>query len=139
MNEEEKKLKALKHKTQRTLFSVRGVFPLTLFPDTVRIDENKVDLIYHNFFFSHSLFSILIQNINGVTVTTGLFFATLSVEISGFEQNPEDIRFLPKESALKAKRIILGLVAAHKEGVDLSKIPMEKIVSEVEEIGRARQ
>lgn len=139
MNIEEQKLIDLQNKTQRTLFTTQSVWPFEFFPDIIRIDENKVDLIYHTFFFNHYTFPVFIKNINGVTITTGIFFASLSIEITGFEKNPDSIHYLPKEEARKAKRIILGLVAANKDGIDVSKVPASRLLKTVEEIGRSRQ
>ena len=36
--------------TKTVHFSAKSVFPFDLFPDEIRIDENKVDIIHSQFF-----------------------------------------------------------------------------------------
>jgi hypothetical protein len=128
-------------RTKRELLTIRSVFPFDLFPDTLRIDENKIEIISRKFFsLEEHIFPILIKNINGVVVTTSPFFATVTFEITGHNTNPEPITMLKKREALLAKRIIMGLIAAQKDGkdgIDLSSIPIEQARAKLEEIGRA--
>lgn len=136
------KLDNLVKKTNRRILSIQSVFPFDFFPDTVHIDENKVDVIHRTFFWEKQMFPILIKNINGANITTNPFFATLSIEVTGYEKNPRPIRFLKRNDAVRARRIILGLVACAKEGrkgIDLSKIPLTELREKVEEIGKSRE
>ncbi len=136
---DQEKLDILVSRTQRTLLKFHGVFPFDFFPDTIRIDENKVDITYRHFFFFKHMFPIFIKNINAARVNTGVFFASLAVEVTGFEINPKPVNYLWKRDAIKARRIILGLVVAYKEGVDVSQIPTHELVEKVEEIGKAQE
>lgn len=45
-------LNSLADNSQRTVFRCHTVFPFTLFPDTIVVDQNKVDIIYGKLFFS---------------------------------------------------------------------------------------
>lgn len=49
------------------------------------------------------------------------------------------IGYLWKKDAIRARRIILGLVAAKKEGIDIAQIETNSLLSEVEQIGRSRE
>lgn len=68
------------------------------------------------------------------------FFSTLKIELGpgGFQQNPPSVKYLKKQEALKARRIIMGLIICHKEKVNLSKISKEELLDKVEEIGRIK-
>ncbi len=143
MDDESKKLDNLVLKSRRTLLEVTTVFPFDLFPDRVRIDENKVDIISYEFFFTKHLISILIKNINSATISTGVFFATLNLEVAGFvtgyNVKPYPIQYLWKRDAIRARRIILGLIAAEKAKIDLAKISSKDLVFKIEEIGKTRE
>lgn len=133
-----KKLDELVAKSQRILYKTKTVFPFDLFPDEIIIDENKIDIIVKPFFYTENIFPILLKNIHGVNINATLFFASITFELTGIEANPGEIRFLWQQDAYKIKRIVTGLTAAVKEGIDLSQIPQEELVAKVEEIGRAR-
>lgn len=135
---EKHKLDQLVSKSNRVLMRVTAVFPFDFFPNTVVIDENKVDLVYRTFFFSQQVFSILTKNINFVTIEAGPIFATLIMEVKGFEQNPLPIRYLWKNDAIRARRMIMGLVACAHENINLSVFTLRELKRKVEEIGIAR-
>ncbi len=140
----EEKVKAVEEvnqlikKSHQTLLKIKTMFPFTLFPDRVLIDQYKVDIIYGIFFFSEQVFTVPIKNVNGASVSTDLFFGRLLIEINGYNENPTAVKFLRKQDAIRARRIITGLVACDKEGIDLSPLSYEQVVHKVEEIGRAR-
>ena len=71
-------------------------------------------------------------------VEQSVFFATLKLELGpgGFQQNPPPVTFLFKKEAIKANRIIVGLIICHKEKIDLSGMSREEILRKSEEIGR---
>lgn len=121
------------------LFEVKGTFPFDLLPDTVSVDQNKVDIIIREFPFFKRVYSNLIKNINAVTLTTGLFFATLNFEVTGYETNPPLVKWLPIHDAVRARRIITGLIVVFKEGIELSQVHPQEVLQRVEEIGKARE
>lgn len=125
--------------SKRLLYKCSTVFPMTLFPDTVVVDQNKVDIVYSNFFFSKSVFTIMVDDIRTVKVNAGPFFATMMFEVIGYERNPEPVRFLPKRSAFEVRRLIMGLIAARKERVNLEKIDPRIVKKKVLEIGAEQE
>ena len=136
-NEETKKFKAAVVASQQILFRARNIFPFDFFPDEIVIDENKIDVIHRIFFETQRVFTIPYSNINGATSTVGIFFGSLSIELTGFEENPPVLTYLKKSDAIKARRIINGLVTAHKQGVQLQKVDLLKYRDELESIGEA--
>lgn len=131
------KLDSLVEQSRRVLFTTRTIFPFDFFPDIIQIDENKVDIIERIFFFSEQVFPIAITDIRNVTVTTDLLFASLTIEIRGYETNPGQIKFLQKYAAAKIRRLIFGLMQCKKQDIDLTSIPVKELVPKLEQIGAA--
>src|SRR3989344_8695793 len=112
------KLNGLITRAHRILIKVNTVFPFDFFPDTIIVDANKIDVIRRPFFFTEEIYTLLIRNINYVSVYHSLFFATLSIEVNGFEQNPPNVNYLWKNDAVRIRNIVLGLLACAKENID---------------------
>lgn len=136
---QENQLNNLVKASKRLLYKCETVFPFTLFPDMILIDQNKIDIIYRNFFFSKSVFTLMIDDVRTVKVSAGPFFASMNFEVVGYEQNPAPVRFLPKASAFKMRRIIMGLTAAKREGIDLDNMSKQQVKQKIQEIGAAQE
>jgi hypothetical protein len=136
---EEQKLDYLAGKSERVIYKVRTVFPFTLFPTNIVIDTQKVTLIFGVFFYSYKMFPILLKDIRSVTVSTGLLFGTISFDKEGFQENPGTVEYLWREDALKVRRIIMGMMVATKEGVEMDALDDKSLLEKVEAIGRARE
>lgn len=120
--------------------TLKSIYPLDFFPDTLTIDENKVNIIRKELFGVENIHSILIEDITNITVGKGMFTATLEIVDSTNYRFPQTylIRHLNIKKALMARRLIQGLVAAKRQGVDLSGLSGTDIIGELEELGRAR-
>ncbi len=123
----------------RTIFRIKTIFPFVLFTDEVITDEEKVTVIIGNFFRSGYLRSVMIQDISNVSVETSVFFAKLTLIDRNFVQDRITVSYLNKEEALKMRRIIMGLIIAHENKVDLADYTMQQVREYTEEIGRARE
>ncbi len=124
--------------SHRILYKAKTVFPFDFFPDWVIIDENKVDIITGLFFFSREVFSIPIKNIINARSSNNIFFGSLDIEVDGYNKNPAPITHLWNKDANRIRRIINGLAMATKSGVDISSLPLDKAIDQVEQIGRAK-
>lgn len=131
------KLDTLTHLSDNRLFRLHSVFPFTLFTDTIVIEHKSVIIEKKNFFLSSEIYPISIKDILSPVVSTGVFFATLHLELGpgGFHQNPPEISFLKKSEALKARRIIMGLIICDKEGIDLTKMNKDEVLRKLDEVG----
>lgn len=118
------------------IFETQSVFPLQLFPDRLIIESDTITIV-HRTLTSKGVFPILLDNLNSVSVNRDLLFAALTFELTGYENNPGGITHLWPGDAAKAKRYIMGLLNAKKQGVDVSKIPVEEIKENLEEIGKS--
>jgi hypothetical protein len=134
------KVEKLLDKTEKPLFQIKAVFPFQLFPDSVIIDRAKVTYALYLFFYSRRYFPILIENIRTVWVTTNLFFGALTVEIKGLELRDQQktVEHLWKADAIKAHRIITGLIAIHEEKIDITSLSNQEVLEMTEKIGLSR-
>ena len=131
------KFEVLVSKSEKVLLHVKAVFPFDFFPDEVLIDENKVNIIHHMFFYSQEVQSIIIQHIKDVIVDTSLFFATLKILPDGYNENWVSVSYLKRKDALGAKEIIAGLLVGFKEGVDITKVETPNLVQKIQTLGAA--
>ncbi|MCD8484313.1 hypothetical protein LRY65_00290 [Candidatus Woesebacteria bacterium] len=81
----------------------------------------------------------MIHDIRTIRVSTGPLFASLLVEIKGYEINPEQVSYLPKNAAYSIKQIVMGLMAAKSQGVDTSRLLLPDLRQKLEEIGVAEK
>ena len=133
-------LARLVRKSKCTLLTITSVFPFDISPDVLTIDENKVNVIHRNSWFSQNVHSALIEDISEVTVDKNLFFATLKISDSNNVRFPMElvIRKLRVKDALEARRLIEGLIVARRQKIDLSKFDPKEVTSVLEKIGVMR-
>lgn len=136
--EEVKKLEKLVDATHSVLMKTKTVFPFDLFPDEVTIDENKINIVFREFFFSEDVHSIMIHLIKDVEVETSLLFGTIKIVPDGYPAQPIYVRYLKKSDALKIRRIIQGLMLSKKEGIDTTKLDEGELKEKVELVGHMR-
>jgi len=133
---EEEKLAKLRHSTNREIARIKTVWPLEFFPKEVVVTENKIDLVYHNFFFSQTVFPILIKDLRNVVVSTNFFFGSLEFELRGYETNPQVISRFWRNDALQIREVITGLMMSEYEGVDLSQVDDRTLRENIQAMGK---
>lgn len=134
-DEHTQKLNKLIDGSESILLKASSVFPFDFFPDELVIDKHKVCIIAKEFFLAQDIHSIMIDLIKDVEVETSVFFGTLKVVPDGYPAQPVCIRYLRKEDALKAQRIIQGLMVSNKQGVKVEEIQDENLCEKVEKVG----
>ena len=70
---------------------------------------------------------------------SNLFFGSLELEVRGYVKNPVPIKYLWSHEAERARRIINGLVACSKQGIDTSSFNLKSAQDKIENIGSTRQ
>lgn len=144
-NNENKKLDQILTKTRKIIFEASSIFPFDLFPDKIRIDLAKVDVINHELYKSGEAHSIYIKDIGDVFLESSIIFATLKIiDTSLKASKPSDyviikMRYLKKSDAEKAFHIIQGLIFAEKNGLKLENLKGEDLVSKIEKLGTAEK
>lgn len=130
------KFKILMNKSTKVLLRISSIFPFDLFPDELTIDEFKVSIHARDFFFSEDIHSIPIVVIRDVDVYVGPFFATLKIVPDGYPGHALEVHYLKRKEAVRARKLIEGLIIARKQGIDPVRLSSPDIDnSEIEKIG----
>ena len=131
----ERQMYQLVKKSEQILFSAQTVFPFDFFPDTLTINGNKIDIVNSSFFASHQTTSIPLRDIANVEVQTSPFFASLKIINIRYPMHPHQLQYLKKKDAIRAKKIIDGLLVAMSQGTDISQIEPDKLIDQIEKVG----
>lgn len=136
--EQAQNLESLVNKTRTTLLTVRSMRIFDFFPDKLIIDENKVSFIYKDAFGVKSIHSVLIENITYVEAHTSLITGCLVLVDSSNYRHPIELKInsLRKESAIRARKLIQGLVHAKISKTDFSRFTPYDLENNLEELGR---
>lgn len=78
----------------------------------------------------------MLEDIRTVEVATGPFFASLKIDIVGYEINLRPVRFLTKSCALEARKLVVGLAKAKREKIELLRLEKSNVRSETKKIGK---
>ena len=133
---ERKSLSQFVKEYNQVLLDISTVFPFILFPDTLRIDLQKVSIIHSEFFWSKREETINISDILAVSVESGPLFATFIIKTKFFTQKPLRIRYLIKSEATMTRRIIHGLMLVKKKDIRIDEAEPSKIIAMLEEVGK---
>lgn len=133
----ENKVRELARKSSQVLYQLKSVFPFDFFPDTITINANKIDIVQSDFFFSNQRTSVPIRDIANVEVETIPFFATLKLINIRAPMRPISVSHLKHDEAIKAKRIIDGLLVATEQGADMSSLEPKKFLPHIEAVGKS--
>ena len=131
-------LERLASKSARVLMEFKSTFPFTLFPDEIIVDETKVSIHTHYFFATKQVRSVEFKDIFNVTIQQGVVFANMTIADRFFSQEPINIPYLKKNDAIKARRLIQGLILASKEGIKIHDLPYDELMQKLERIGQSR-
>jgi len=131
----EEKLHNLAEKSSQVLFTAHTVFPFDLFPNTLTVNANKIDIVNVSFFASRQTTSIPLHDIANVEVQTSPFLATLRIINIRYPMHPTVVRYMKKDDAVRAKGIIDGLLVALSQGADISEIEPGKMLADIEKLG----
>ena len=139
-NEAEEKiqnLNSLVNKTHNTLLTIRSMRIFDLFPDILIVDENKISFIYRDAFGVKSIHSVLIENITYVEAHTSLFTGCLVVMDSSNYRHPIELKIenVRKHAAVRARKLIQGLVHAKTLKLDLNQLSPFELEKKLEELG----
>lgn len=130
------KLDKLLSKSRKIIFRASSFFPLNFFPDEISLDLEKINITTRIFFFTGEIQSMEVADIVDVVIDAGPFFASMTIKSKNTKVEPIMIKYLKKSDAIRARKLIQGIIALKAEGVDLSKIPTtDEIIEKIEKIG----
>lgn len=132
------KFDSLTTSTQRNLLTLRSIKLLDFFQDKLIIDENKVSFIYNGAFGVKSIHSVLIENITYVEAHTSLISGCLVVIDSSNYRHPIELKIenIRKDAAVRARKLIQGLINAKILKMDLSLLDPYDLENYMEKLGR---
>lgn len=126
-------------RSRKVLLKITTVFPVHFFPTIITIDEAKINIIRKEFFGCESVRSIPIKNIQYISAEVGLLFGTLRIKAFGYADTEFYINYLWASDALKARRIIEGLIVCIEDNIDCSGYEINALKKLVELIGEEHQ
>lgn len=136
-NNQEQKLAATINRSINNLLHIKSFSLLEMLRSEVIIDITKITFIIRKFLMPKQTISVAIQDIVEVEVNSIPFFATLVLQTVMTDEDNHIIRIthLKKDEANKARRFIQGLEIAMKQGIDLTQVKDEQLLSRIEELG----
>ncbi len=131
-------LQNLAQDEQPVLMALSTVFPFKFFPTTITIEKTKVNIKNRLFFGSSEIQSVLISDLSTCETESNFFFAVLKL-VTRIPNAPSiTINYLPKEEAMKARRIIQGLMVGVMNKVDLTKVSTTELLESIEQVGDSK-
>ena len=103
-------------KSNRILASVTSIFPFDLFPNTVNVEEGRI------------------KDISNVFINLAPFFAQLVIVSKTFARNQIKIKYLKKDEAIFARRMIEGLRVFESKQIDTSIYSREELIAKLKEL-----
>lgn len=140
------KLEVLSSRNHVTLMQTRTFFPFDLFPDTLIIDMTKVNIISKQFFATETVTNINLKDIVDVCAETAIFMGNLVItyvpNVDGMmgmlEPITHRINLLKRNDALRAQRILKGILVARREGIEISTCSPDEIMHVIERFGDSK-
>lgn len=134
-----RKIDSLRNAAKRShevLASADTVFPLTLFPDSVIVDRNKVTIINRTFFWTSNTVGLRIEDILNVTCSVGPFFGSLNISVRVMNSTDHfRINFFWRHDAKHLKRIIQGHMLAQHAHIDTDSLSRRELIEHLAELG----
>jgi hypothetical protein len=120
-------------KSNREVLSISTVFPWDLFPTIIRIQENKVSFIFHQFMTSQEQ-DVDIKDISNTYLEQSFLFARLKIISNTFANEPVIIDHLRKKDAVRARMYIQGLQLFNQQNIDTSDYEIEELIQKLEKL-----
>lgn len=133
----ENTLESITRASEVILLKTKTVFPFTLFPDTIIIDLDKLNIIRKDFFLTRRVSSINHEDVFNIATESGPLFATLKITTRFFSGKPIVISYLKKSDAILTRRLVHGLIIARKKNIHLKDIEIGLLLKQLEQLGSA--
>ncbi len=125
------------HSSHQMLAQAKTVFPMTLIPDTVTVDREKVTITTRSFIRTAEVMSTRIEDILNVTANVGPLFGSIKIVSRIFSPDkPYVIQHLWRDDAMKLKRIMQGYVIARQKEIDTEPLGTEELAKMLDQLGK---
>jgi hypothetical protein len=121
---------------QDILLEANSVFPFNFFPDTIKIDREKLIIIERTFFMVAKVKNIQLHDIQTIEADVGPFFGSLSITTKQNFNTVFRIHFLTRKDAMDAQKIIQGFVIAIQKELEYSNISTSELKELLESLGQ---
>lgn len=125
-------------KEVRVLYSLKSLFPLDPFPTTITIQPSTISIVHNLFGLSQNLMTVTMEDIFTVEVEAGLFFANLRIQQKQPLTPLVEITYLWKDQAMKARRIIQGLLVVQTKNLEIPDMKASEVIPYLEDIGSTK-
>lgn len=130
-------LKKAVKKSNQVLASVRTVFPVTLFPDSIIVDRTKVTIVKRDFFFTSNAISFQIEDILNVSCAVGPLFGSLTVASRVMSTIDHfNINYLWRNDATFLKDLIQGHIIAKNNKLETEHLTIKETIDALCELGK---
>lgn len=126
------------------LFRATSVFPFQLFPDTITIDTTKVTIIQKTMFATEAILSCTLKDLSDVEVQTAFTLATIYIRYmpqsnSPGMNEPKELKItaIKRQDAMKAKKILRGVLVAKAEKINIATLSPEELKKVLERFGNS--
>lgn len=121
---------------KKVIFKTKALFPFQLAPDEIIIDTFKVSFVYNVFLGTRTVETILFDNIGDLDIDVSFLFGALKILSLSHNGKWFEITHLKKDNAIKAKRILEGILIANKENISLENYTdVDKLAEKLEKLG----
>jgi hypothetical protein len=135
MEEHTEKLYEAAKQSSDILLKAETVFPFTLFPDTITIDREKLNIAKRDFFRVARISGTPLDDIESVDANVGPFFGSLRITSRFFVNNTRSVRFLTRVDALKIQHLLQGYKLAKEKEIDLTAVKKDDLTLMLTELG----
>lgn len=126
------------------LLRATSLFPFQLFPDTITIDTTKITIVEKTMFATEAIHSCTLKDLSDVEVQTAFFMGTVYIRYmpqsnSPGMNEPKEIKItaLSREDAMKAKKILRGVLVAKAEKINIASLTPEELKAILEKFGNS--
>lgn len=121
------------------LFKLSTFWPLKFFPVHIAIEKERVVIIFREFMKSGQIISLTCNILQEVAVESGPLFSTLKLTTNKPLEPILAVKYLKKKDAIKACRMIQGLIIACKNDIKLDSGNPKALANKIEELGKIQE
>ncbi len=123
--------------SENKLIKFEDSAPFTFKRNSITIGRNKISIIERGPLKQQTVTSINIEDLLNVTVSTNALYGTINLYTRYYVKEPLKMKSLSRKDALRAKRIIQGLLVCRERKMDITDVPPVELVIQLERIGTA--
>jgi hypothetical protein len=130
------RLKKAVKKSHQVLASVRTVFPMMLFPDSIIVDRTKISIIKRDFFWTSNVISFQIEDLLNVSCAVGPLFGSITIASRVMSTVDHfNVNYMWRGDAIFVKNLIQGHIIAKNNGLATDHLTREETIETLCELG----